>query len=54
LNRRKIKIPIIFITAQRDEKALSRLIERSTVACLLKPFSDTALLDALNSALPAK
>ena len=51
LNRRKSKIPIIFITAQRDETARSRLIEEGAVACLIKPFSDTALLEALNSAL---
>ena len=51
LNDRKSKIPIIFITAQRDEAARSRLIEKGAVACLIKPFSDTALLEALNSAL---
>ena len=51
LNRRKSKIPIIFITAQRDETARSHLIEKGAVACLIKPFSDTALLEALNSAL---
>lgn len=50
LNRRKIKIPVIFITAQRDETARSRLIEQGAIACLVKPFSDTALLEALNSA----
>ena len=51
LNRRKIKIPIIFITARRDETAGLRLIEQGAIACLIKPFSDTALLEALNSAL---
>lgn len=50
LNRRRSKIPIIFITAQRDEMVRSRLIEEGAVACLIKPFSDTALLEALNSA----
>lgn len=54
LNRRKSKIPIIFITAQRDETVRSHLIEQGAVACLIKPFSDTALLEALNSALQAK
>ena len=52
LNRRKVKIPIIFITAHRDETVRSRLIEQGAIACLIKPFSDTALLEALNSALP--
>ncbi|MGA3032459.1 MAG: response regulator [Terracidiphilus sp.] len=51
LHRREIEIPIVFITAQRDETARSRLIERGAIACLIKPFSDTALLEALNSAL---
>jgi FixJ family two-component response regulator len=53
LNRRKIKIPIIFITGQRDERLRSRLIEKGAIACLIKPFSDAAMLDALNSALQA-
>ncbi len=53
LKRRKIDIPIIFITARRDEPERSRLIEQGAVAYLIKPFSDTALLEALNSALPA-
>jgi FixJ family two-component response regulator len=53
LKRRKIDIPIIFITARRDETARSRLIKQGAIAYLIKPFSDTALLDALNSALPA-
>ncbi len=51
LIRRGIKMPIIFITAQRDESVRTRLIEQGAIACLLKPFSDTKLLEALNSAL---
>jgi FixJ family two-component response regulator len=51
LNRRNIATPIIFITARRDEALRSRLIEKGAAAFLIKPFSDTALLDALNSAL---
>ena len=54
LNRRKIKVPIIFITGHRDETERSRLIERGAIACLIKPFSDAAMLDALNSALQVK
>src|SRR5579863_1689611 len=54
LNCRKIKTPVIFITAHRDEAERSRLIEQGAIACLFKPFGDTALLEALNSALPAQ
>jgi FixJ family two-component response regulator len=54
LNRRKIKIPIVFITGQRDERLRSRLIEQGATACLIKPFSDTAMLDALNCAFHVK
>jgi FixJ family two-component response regulator len=51
LARRRQKIPIVFITAHRDEDVRPRLLERGAVECLLKPFSETALLDALNAAL---
>jgi FixJ family two-component response regulator len=51
LKKRRIAIPIIFITAQRDEILRSKMIRQGAIACLFKPFSDTALLDALNSAL---
>jgi len=44
------KVPIIFITAQRDEAMRMRLLEQGAVECLFKPFSDTALLEALNTA----
>lgn len=54
LKRRKVSIPIIFITARRDEEERSRLIEQGAIALLIKPFSDTALLQALKSALPAQ
>ena len=53
LKRRRQEIPIVFITAQRDETVRSRLIEYGAVECLFKPFSETALLDALNAALRA-
>jgi FixJ family two-component response regulator len=44
------EIPIIFITAQTDETLRTRLLEQGAVECLLKPFSDTALFAALNTA----
>jgi FixJ family two-component response regulator len=45
------RIPIIFVTAHISGSVRSRLIEDGAVECLFKPFTDTALLDALNSAL---
>ena len=44
------RIPIVFITAQTDETVRPRLLEQGAVECLLKPFSDTALFEALNAA----
>jgi len=43
-------IPIVFITAQTDETVRTRVLEQGAVECLLKPFSDTALFEALNAA----
>ncbi len=51
LARRRQEIPIVFITAHRDETVRPRLIEQGAVDCLFKPFSDSDLLEALNSAL---
>jgi FixJ family two-component response regulator len=44
------RIPIVFITAQADETVRARALEQGAVECLFKPFSDTALLEALNIA----
>ena len=44
-------IPIVFITAHGGESLRARLLAGGAVECLSKPFSDTALRDALNSAL---
>jgi FixJ family two-component response regulator len=51
LTQRRQKIPIIFITAQRDDNVRQRVIEQGATECLFKPFSDTALSDAVNAAL---
>lgn len=51
LARRRQEIPIVFITAHRDETTRPRLLARGAVACLFKPFSEAALMDALNTAL---
>jgi FixJ family two-component response regulator len=44
------KIPIVFITALADEAVRPRVLEQGAVECLFKPFSDTALFEALNAA----
>jgi len=51
LMRRRQEIPIVFITAQSDDTIRPRVIARGAVECLFKPFSEAALIDALNSAL---
>jgi FixJ family two-component response regulator len=51
LMRRQLTIPIVFITARSDEETRSRVLTQGAVACLLKPFSQAALLEALNVAL---
>jgi FixJ family two-component response regulator len=53
LTRQARKIPIVFITAHGDEDICQRLRRSGAVECLLKPFTDTALLDALNGLLRA-
>jgi FixJ family two-component response regulator len=51
LSRRGKGVPIVFITAQGDKSLRPRLLAAGAVACLFKPFSDTALLDAVEAAL---
>lgn len=51
LTLRQQAIPIVFITAHRDETIRSRVLAQGAVECLFKPFSETALLEALNAAL---
>ena len=51
LSNRRPAIPIVFITASGDPTIRPRLLEQGAVECLFKPFSETALLDALNAAL---
>jgi len=54
LKLRRQEIPIIFITGQRDEAMRSQVLKQGAVDCLFKPFSDTALSDALNAAFQRK
>ena len=51
LKGRGHKIPIIFITAQKDESIRKRVLEQGAADMLLKPFSDTALRRALSKAM---
>jgi len=46
-------IPIVFITAHGDEDIRPRVLSEGAVDCLLKPFSEEALLKAIRTALPA-
>jgi len=45
------RIPIVFITAHGDESICRRVRQPGMVECLLKPFSDTALLAALQAVI---
>jgi len=54
LTRRGLRIPLVFITAQGDPSLRPRLVARGAVACLFKPFTETALLDAIHAGLTRK
>jgi FixJ family two-component response regulator len=51
LTRRRQAIPTVFITGHGDGTVRPRLLAHGAVECLSKPFSDTALLDAVREAL---
>jgi FixJ family two-component response regulator len=51
LARREKRIPIVFITANGDSQVRAQLLANGAVDCLFKPFSEKALLDALNAAM---
>ena len=53
LKRPGEKIPVIFITGQKDETIRARAFEQGAAGFLLKPFSDAALLAAIKTALQA-
>ena len=46
-------IPIVFITAHGDEEVRLQVLAEGAVDCLLKPFSEEALLTAIRAALPS-
>ena len=51
LRLRGQKTPVIFITAQADAALRARAFEGGAAGFLLKPFSDTALLESVENAL---
>ncbi|MCK8782245.1 response regulator [Rhizobium sp. NTR19] len=51
LLKRGQKIPVVFITAHKDESESLQLIQNGAVACLFKPFSDVALQETLETIL---
>jgi FixJ family two-component response regulator len=51
LKKRKVAIPIVFITAQRNGKFRDQLVKAGAITCLFKPFSPTDLQNAINAAL---
>jgi FixJ family two-component response regulator len=51
LKRRGQAIPIIFITAQKDEEVRKQALKQGALKFLYKPFSEGDLLDAVNAAL---
>jgi len=51
LNRDRIRIPIIFITALGDEKMRMQALRAGAVEFLSKPFDDDVLLDTVRAAL---
>lgn len=54
LTRRRETVPVIFITGQKDDDSREQALKQGAVQVLYKPFSDTALLEALNEAVAAK
>ena len=49
-----MSIPVIFITAHGDEESRVRALNGGAVEYLLKPFSEEALLSAIDAALKSK
>lgn len=52
LKRRPKALPVIFITAQRNDDLCQRLVARGAAACLYKPFDPMALVGAVKQVLP--
>jgi FixJ family two-component response regulator len=53
LTRRGQRISTIFITAQTDRALRAQILTQGAIACLEKPFTETALLEAIAAAVEA-
>ena len=51
LAKRRPALPIVFITARADDRAIGEVLQRGAVACLIKPFTASAIVEAVNTAL---
>lgn len=51
LTRRSQQIPIVFITANEASSEIARVLDAGAVSCLIKPFSETVLLQAVTKAI---
>ncbi|MET4719270.1 FixJ family two-component response regulator [Bradyrhizobium japonicum] len=51
LRLRRQDVPIVFITGHGDDTVRPRAMAEGAVECLLKPFSDASLRDAIDLAL---
>lgn len=51
LAKRQQALPLVFITAQIDDAVRRSVLKRGAVACLYKPFTEAALVAALDLAV---
>jgi len=51
LARRNQATPIVFITAHADERVRATVMRHGAVAYLIKPFSEDAIIEAVEAAL---
>lgn len=51
LARLQHDIPIVFITANADESIRPHVLQQGAVECLFKPFTEAALIAAIDTAL---
>jgi FixJ family two-component response regulator len=51
LKRRRQARPIVFITARPDDRVRETVLKDGATAYLIKPFSEAAILGAVNAAL---
>jgi len=54
LAAREYDIPIVYITANEDRSLRPRVLRAGAIDCLFKPFSDTALREALCAAIGSR